>query len=81
MKFLFIFGYMKRKGFYIKKAENGLYLNIFKADFVQYINEQPGDWIKFKIYQKQDDPKGFTHNMEIIQQKENATKLQNDSDK
>jgi hypothetical protein len=72
---------MKRKGFYIKKAENGLYLNIFKPDFIQYINEQGGEWVKFKIYEKQDDPKGFTHNMEIIQQKENATKLQNDSDK
>jgi len=67
---VFIFDYMKRKGFYIKKAENGLYLNIFKLDFVQYINEQGGDWVKFKIYEKQDDPKGFTHNMEIIQQKE-----------
>jgi hypothetical protein len=61
---------MKRKGFYIKKAENGLYLNIFKNDFIQYINEQDGEWVKFKIYEKQDDPKGFTHNMEIIQQKE-----------
>jgi hypothetical protein len=60
---------MKRKGFYIKKAESGLYLNIFKADFVQYINEQPGDWIKFKIFEKVEDVKGFTHNMEIIQQK------------
>jgi hypothetical protein len=67
---------MKRKGFYIKKAENGLYLNIFKPDFVQYINEQGGDWIKFKIFEKQDDHKGFTHNMEIIQQKENATMMQ-----
>jgi hypothetical protein len=72
---------MKRKGFYIKKAENGLYLNIFKPDFIQYINDSPGEWVKFKIYEKQDDPKGFTHNMEIIQQKENATKLQNDNDK
>jgi hypothetical protein len=72
---------MKRKGFYIKKAENGLYLNIFKADFIEYINDQSGDWIKFKIFEKQDDPKGFTHNMEVIQQKENATKLQNDSNK
>jgi hypothetical protein len=61
---------MKRKGFYIKKAENGIYLNIFKEDFVVYINEQPGEWIKFKIYEKVNDPKGFTHNMEIIQQKE-----------
>jgi hypothetical protein len=61
---------MKRKGFYIKKSQNGLYLNIFKADFIEYIKGQPGDWVKFKIYEKQDDPKGFTHNMEIIQQKE-----------
>jgi len=75
MKFVFIFTYMKRKGFYIKKAENGLYLNIFKADFVQYINDQPGDWVKFKIFVKVDDPKGFTHNMEIIQQKDKPTKL------
>jgi hypothetical protein len=61
---------MKRKGFYIKKSQNGLYLNIFKADFIEYIKGQPGDWVKFKIYEKQDDPKGFSHNMEIIQQKE-----------
>jgi hypothetical protein len=72
---------MKRKGFYIKKSDNGLYLNIFKPDFVQYINEQHGDWVKFKIFEKLNDPKGFTHNMEIIQQKGNATMLQNDSDK
>ena len=67
---MFNFTYMKRKGFYIKKAENGLYLNVFKPDFIEYINDQPGEWVKFKIYEKQDDPKGFTHNMEIIQQKE-----------
>jgi hypothetical protein len=72
---------MKRKGFYIKKAENGLYLNIFKPDFIEYINDQAGDWIKFKIFEKVEDVKGFTHNMEIIQQKQNATMLQNDSDK
>jgi hypothetical protein len=66
---------MKRKGFYIKKAENGLYLNIFKPDFVEYMNNSPGDWIKFKIYEKQDDPKGFTHNMEIIQQKQKTTNI------
>jgi hypothetical protein len=61
---------MKRKGFYIKKSDNGLYLNIFKDDFIEYINSQAGEWVKFKIFEKQDDPKGFTHNMEIIQQKE-----------
>ena len=62
---------MKRKGFYIKKSEKGLYLNIFKPDFVQYINDQPGDWIKFSIYEKLNDPKGFSHNMELIAQREN----------
>jgi hypothetical protein len=66
---------MKRKGFYIKKVENGLYLNIFKADFIEYINDQPGDWIKFKIFEKVNDPKGFSHNMEIIQQKEKPTNI------
>lgn len=59
---------MKRKGFYIKKSENGIYLNIFKADFVQYINEQDGDWIKFLIHEKQEDPKGFSHDMKLIKQ-------------
>ena len=70
---------MKRKGFYIKKSANGLYLNIFKPDFVQYINDQAGDWVKFSIYEKANDPKGFTHNMELIQQRgkdqDNPTKL------
>lgn len=62
---------MKRKGFYIKKSEKGIYLNIFKADFVQYINEQPGDWIKFLIHEKQEDAKGFSHDMKLIRQIEN----------
>ena len=70
---------MKRKGFYIKKSEKGLYLNIFKSDFIEYINNTQGDWVKFSIYEKVNDPKGFTHNMEIIQQREkeqdNPTKL------
>ena len=72
--------YMKRKGFYIKKAESGLYLNIFKADFVEYINGQPGDWIKFKIFEKVEDIKGFTHNMEIIQQKESIKDIKDIKD-
>ena len=69
---------MKRKGFYIKKSEKGLYLNIFKPDFIQYINDQPGEWIKFSIYEKFKDPKGFTHNMEIIEQKEKCNNVAKD---
>ena len=59
---------MKRKGFYIKKNDKGLYLNIFKPDFIQYINDQPGEWIKFLIHEKQEDPKGFNHDMKLIRQ-------------
>ena len=65
---------MKRKGFYIKKNPKGLYLNIFKPDFIQYINGQPGEWIKVSIYEKLNDPKGFTHNMELIQQRKEESK-------
>lgn len=65
---------MKRKGFYIKKSETGLYLNIFKPDFIQYINDQAGDWVKFSIYEKVNDPKGFTHNMELIAQRKEESK-------
>jgi hypothetical protein len=73
MKFVFNFTYMKRKGFYIKKSDKRLYLNIFKPDFIQYINDQPGEWVKFSIYEKLNDPKGFTHNMELIKQIEKPT--------
>ena len=70
---------MKRKGFYIKQGEKCIYLNLFKEDFINYINAQPGEWIKFSIYEKMNDPKGFTHNMDIIAQREreqnNPTKL------
>ena len=66
---------MKRKGFYIKKSEKGIYLNIFKADFVQYINEQDGDWIKFLIHEKQEDAKGFSHDMKVIKQIDKQDKV------
>lgn len=66
---------MKRKGFYIKKSEKGIYLNIFKADFVQYINEQPGYWIKFLIHEKQEDMKGFSHDMKLIKQIDKQEKV------
>jgi hypothetical protein len=72
--------YMKRKGFYIKKSDKGIYLNIFKADFVQYINEQDGEWIKFNIYEKDNCPKGFTHNMELIQQRIKEDSSNNNTD-
>ena len=62
---------MKRKGFYIKKNDKGMYLNIFKPDFVQYINDQDGDWVKFLIHEKEQDSKGFCFDMKLIRQIEN----------
>lgn len=66
---------LKRKGFYIKKDKfnNSLILNLFVPDFIEYITENkgPDQWLKLRIYERnQVDPKGFTHNIEPIKQKE-----------
>jgi len=48
-----------------------LYLNIQKADFINYLNElgNGDEWVKFRIFERKDkDDKGHTHNMELIQQ-------------
>ena len=61
---------MQRKGFYFKKGkDNSIYLNIYKADFIQYINSLPNvnEWVKFRIYERSEqDSKGHTHNMEAV---------------
>jgi hypothetical protein len=60
-----------KKGFYIKKAkrDESIYLHIHKADFIQYLQEISNDeWVKFRIYERDNpDTRGFTHNMETIQ--------------
>lgn len=66
---------MKRKGFYIKKSDKGLYLNIFKPDFIQYINDAPGEWVKFLVHEKLYDSKGFTHDMKLIRQIDKQDKV------
>ena len=62
---------MAKKGFYIKKGlkDQSIYLHIHKADFVQYLHDISKDeWVKFRIYERdQLDNRGFTHNMEAIQ--------------
>ena len=68
---------LKRKGFYIKpdKIGKGLILNIFLPDFIQFLNDNKGadQWVNLRIYERnQVDPKGFTHNIEAIKQKETA---------
>ena len=75
-----------KKGFYIKKGkrDQSIYLHIHKADFIQYLKDISKDqWVKFRIYERdQPDTRGFTHNMEVIQnitfQAENETKAAND---
>jgi hypothetical protein len=61
-----------KKGFYIKKAkrDESIYLHVHKADFIAYLQQSNNDqeWLKFRIYERDNpDTRGFTHNMELIQ--------------
>lgn len=62
---------MAKKGFYIKKGkrDQSIYLHIHKVDFNEYMKAANSDeWLKFRIYERdQPDTRGFTHNMELIQ--------------
>jgi hypothetical protein len=67
---------LKKKGFYIKKGQKdgSIYLNIYKADFIQYIQDRPDQdgWVKLRIYERETvDGKGHTHNMEQVNAPEN----------
>lgn len=62
---------LRKKGFYIKKGQKdgSIYLNIYKADFIQYIQERPDQdgWVKLRIFERETvDGKGHTHNMEQV---------------
>ena len=67
---------MKKKGFYIRKGKDGsINLNLFRADFIDYLNELEtvGGWIRLRIYEREKmDEKGHTHNMEQVLQKDNG---------
>jgi hypothetical protein len=62
---------MEKKGFYISKQRKGeLVLNIFAADFVQYLEQcsKVNGWVKFRIYEREKAASnGLTHNMELIE--------------
>jgi hypothetical protein len=70
---------MEKKGFYISKQRKGeLVLNIFAADFVQYLEQcsKVNGWVKFRIYEREKAASnGLTHNMELIEYKEDINKL------
>lgn len=67
---------VRKKGFYIKKGQKdgSIYLNIYKADFIQYIQDRPDQdgWVNLRIFERETvDDKGHTHNMEQVNTPEN----------
>ena len=59
------------KGYYIKKDnKDGLTLNLKKDQFIQYLQQLHGDWLRFKIYERDNvASNGLTYNMELIERK------------
>lgn len=67
---------MNKKGFYISKQRKGeLVLNIYAPDFIEYLNtiNKVNGWVKFRIYEREKPASnGLTHNMELIEYKEDT---------
>lgn len=66
-----------KKGYYLKKhTRNDIILNIYKHDFIQYLEtlqDQTG-WIKFRIFERLEPASnGLTHEMEIIHYNKETT--------
>ena len=59
------------KGYYIKKDQrDGLTLNIKKDQFIEYLQGLQGDWLRFKIYERDMvASNGLSYNMELIERK------------
>ena len=59
------------KGYYIKKDQrDGLTLNIKKEQFIEYLQGLQGEWLRFKIYERDIiASNGLAHNMELIERK------------
>jgi hypothetical protein len=70
---------MNKKGFYIsKQRKNEVILNINAPDFIEYLNtiNKVNGWVKFRIYEREKAASnGLTHNMELIEYKEDINKL------
>jgi hypothetical protein len=62
---------MEKRGYYIKKSkiDNSLFLFIELNDFIQYIKDNKNDtnnnWVKFRIFERENKNELFTHNMEL----------------
>ena len=59
------------KGYYIKKDQrDGLTLNLKKDQFIEYLQGLQGEWLRFKIYERDNvASNGLTYNMELIERK------------
>ena len=59
------------RGYYIKKDnKDGLTLNVKKEQFIEYLQGLSGDWLRFKIYERdQVASNGLNYNMELIERK------------
>lgn len=62
-----------KKGYYLRKhTKNDIILNIYKQDFIQYLEtlqDQTG-WIKFRIFERLEPASnGLTHEMEVVNYK------------
>jgi hypothetical protein len=70
---------MEKKGFYISKQRKGeLVLNIYAEDFLAYLVQctKVNGWVKFRIYEREKAASnGLTHNMELIQYKEEIKEI------
>ena len=64
---------MNKRGYYIKKSkvDQSLYLFIELNDFIQYVKENKGanDWLKFRIFERENISDQFTHNMELVKER------------
>lgn len=70
---MFHFTRVKKKGFYIRKAEDGsLILNIYKVDFKAFLDDlsDVDGWVRLRIYEREKvSENGFKFNMEAIHKK------------
>lgn len=59
------------KGYYIKKDQrDGLTLNVKKQQFIEYLQGLTGEWLRFKIYERDTlASNGLAFNMELIERK------------
>ena len=69
----FVIDPMNKRGYYIKKSkvDQSLYLFIELNDFIQYVKENKGanDWLKFRIFERENISNQFTHNMELVKER------------